>query len=256
MGFQFLHKALHPRALKLEDTVSLSRPDVVQYLCIVIINLLHINRRIFLSRHPDSVLDHSQGTQPQEIHLQQTQLFQSRHGKLCSDRTVRGPGKRHIFIHRFLADDHARRMHGTVSRKPFQTFRHIDEVLHLLVIFIGLPQLRIFLQGLVDRYIQFLGDHFGNAVYKCIRQVHNPSHIPDDAPGGKRSERNDLDDTVFPVLPYDIIDHFLPALKAEIHVDIRHGHTFRIEEPLKQKLITDRIDGGNAQTVRNNASCR
>ena len=147
-------------------------------------------------------------------------------------------------------------MHGTVPRKPFQTLRHIDERLHLLVIFISPPQLRILLQRLVDRDIQFLGDHFRDAVHKRIRKVHHSSHIADDAPGGKRSERNDLYDPVLAILAHNVIDHFLPALETEIHVDIRHGYTLRVQEPLEQELVADRINGSDAQAVGDDAPRR
>ena len=69
VGLQFLHEALHPRALELEDTVRLPCADIVQHLCVIVIDLLHINGGLFLPRHLHRVLDHSQRPEPQEIHL-------------------------------------------------------------------------------------------------------------------------------------------------------------------------------------------
>ena len=69
VGFQLLHEALHPRAFELEDAVRLPCADIVQHLCVIVINLLHINGGLFRPRHLHRVLDHSQRPEPQEIHL-------------------------------------------------------------------------------------------------------------------------------------------------------------------------------------------
>ena len=56
-----------------------------------------------------------EGVPSQEIHFQQPQLLQSRHGKLGHDGTVASPGQRHKFIRCLRADDHTCRVHS-ISR--------------------------------------------------------------------------------------------------------------------------------------------
>ena len=79
------------------------------------------------------ILDNSQSPKAQEIHFQKSQFFQRCHGKLCNQGTVGGSGKRHILIHRLLADNHACRMHRGVSGQSFQTPAHIDKLPHRII---------------------------------------------------------------------------------------------------------------------------
>ena len=147
-------------------------------------------------------------------------------------------------------------MHGTVPRKPLQTLRHVDQVLYLLVIFIGPAQLRILLKRFIDRDVQLLGDHLRDTVHKRIGKIHHTPHVADHAPRRQSSESDDLHYPVLAVLAHHIIDDLLPSLIAEVHVDIGHGHTLRVQEPLKQELIADRVNGGDLQAVGDDASRR
>ena len=254
---QLLHKALHARALQLEYAVRLPGADIIHHFLVIIIDLLHVQIRLPAPCKIHRVPDHRQRPKPQEIHLQKPKFFQRRHRKLGRDRAVGRPRQRDIFIHGFLADDHARRVHGAVAWQAFQPLAHVDQRFHLLIGLVDTAQFRILFQRLVDRYIQFLGDHLGDGIHKCIGQVHHAPHIAQHAPGRKRTESHDLNHPVLPVLAHHVIDHFLPPLVAEIHVDIRHGHTLRVQEALKEQLIPDRINGRDLQAVGHDApGCR
>ncbi len=50
------------------------------------------------------------------------------------------------------------------------------------------------------------------------------------------------------------MNHFLAPVHAEIDVDIRHGDALGIQETLKQEIIFQRVDIGNAQTVGHQAA--
>ena len=145
-------------------------------------------------------------------------------------------------------------MHGAVARQSFQSFAHVDQQFYLRIIFICFTQFRIHLQCFINRDIEFLRDHLGNRIHKCIGKIHHASHITDHTSGSQSTKRHDLDYPVFTILTHNIVDHLLPSLEAEIHVDIGHGHTLRVEKTLKQKLIPDRVDICDLQTIRNNTS--
>ena len=147
-------------------------------------------------------------------------------------------------------------MHGTVARKAFQSFSHVDQSFYLLIRFVCPPEFRIFFQCLINSNVKFLRDHLCDGIHKSIRKIHHTAHIPDHASCSQCSECHDLDYTVFPVFANHIVNHFLPAFKTEVHINIRHRYTFRIKETLKQELITDRINGCNLQTIRNNTAGR
>ena len=145
-------------------------------------------------------------------------------------------------------------MHRAVPGQSFQTFGHVDDIFHLLIRLIGFFQLRVHLQRLRDGNVRLLRNHLRDGVHKRVGQVHDPAHIPDHAPGRQRSEGHDLHHPVLAVFADHIINDLLPSFKAEVHVDIGHGHTLRIEEPLEQKLIPQGIDISDPQAVRHDAA--
>ena len=147
-------------------------------------------------------------------------------------------------------------MHGRMSRKTFQTLAHVNQFSYLFIRIVQLFQLRIHRKRPVQRHIQLGWNHLGNAVHKGVRKIHDTSHIPDDSPRRQGTEGNNLHHPVCSVFSRYIIDDLLPSLEAEVHVDIRHGDTLRIQEPLKEQVIPDRINVGNSKTVGHDTSRR
>ena len=147
-------------------------------------------------------------------------------------------------------------MHRAVARKPLKAFPHIYQYLYLLIRLIRPPQFRIFFQCLINCNIEFLRNHLCNRIYKSIREIHHTAYIPDHTSCRQGSECYNLYHAVFSVFSYYIVNHFLPPFEAEIHINIRHRHTFRIKETLKKKLISDGIDCCDLQTIGNNTAGR
>ena len=238
LRFQLFHKAFHSRALKLEHAVGAAGSQRVQNFFVVKIYFTDIQTDPSVLLHQmHRVLDHRQRSQAQEIHLQKPQLLQGGHGKLCGDGSVLGAGQGNIFVHGFLADHHAGGVHGRMAGKPFQTPCRIDQPADILLLFIGLLKLRIHLQRPVDGDIQFLWDHLGDHVYLGVGHIQHTAHVTDHSSGRQGTKSNDLCDTVLAVFAHHIVDNLLSPFKTEIHVDIRHGNTFRVQETLKQKII-------------------
>ena len=148
-------------------------------------------------------------------------------------------------------------MHRTMSRKSFQSFRHLDKIFYFLIIFTHLAQFRIYLQRFFNRHLRLLRYHLRNRIDKSIRHIHHTPHISNHTSCRQRSECHDLNNSVFSVFSHNIVDHFLSAFITKVNVDIGHGNTFGIQKTLEQKLISDRIDRRNSQAVGNNTSrCR
>ena len=57
-----------------------------------------------------------------------------------------------------------------------------------------------------------------------------------------------------PIFVVHIIDHFLPAFVAEVHVKVRHAHTFRIQKPFEQEVVADGINVGDTHTIGSQTS--
>ena len=139
--------------------------------------------------------------------------------------------------------------------KSLQALSHIDQRVDLLVCLIHGAKLLAHGQRFVNGNVQLHRHHLCDGITEIVGQIHYPSHIPDHAPGCQRTKSYDLHHPVFSVFSHHIINDFLAPFKAEIHVNIRHGHSFRIQETLKQQIIFDGIQLRNAQGVSHQTSC-
>ena len=256
-GLQLLHEALHPSAFQLEHALGLAAADHLHDLRVIEVDLQHVDVLPAGFRGClRSVLDHCQGPEAQEVHLEESQFLQCIHGELGGDGAVGAAGQRHILIDALLRDDDARRVHGGMAGQTLQTLREVDQLPDFRIRLVGCPQFLAYGKRSVQRHTKLIGDHLRDRVTAGIGKVQDPSHIPNHPLRLQRSEGNDLYDPVLSVLPDHIVDDLLPTLKGEVHVDIRHGHALRVQEALKDQLIPHGVDVGNAQTVGHDGSRR
>ena len=146
-------------------------------------------------------------------------------------------------------------MHGCVPRQTLKSLRHVDEIADALFLLVFFPEFRIHFQSFVERDVEFPRNHLRDRIGLGVREIQNTGNVTDDAARGHRAERDDLDDTVTTVLSDDIINDFLASLEAEVHVDIRHGHTFRVEKTLEDQTVFERIKICNAERVGDDRTC-
>ena len=254
LGAQLFHEAPHPAAFQLEHAVRLPGAYGCQDLGVIVVDAVDVDALpLGLLHEPHCVRYHRQRPQAQEIHFQQAQLLQGGHGELCGDGAVAPPGQGHEVVRRLRADDHPRRVHGGMPGQALQASAHVDQVAHLLVLLIGLAQLRVLFQGFVDGDVQLGRYHLRDGVHEGIGQVHDPAHVPDDALGRQRTESDNLHHLVGAVLPVHIVNDLLPAVVAEVDVDIGHGHPLRVQEPLEEQVVPDGLDVGDLQAVGHDA---
>ena len=64
-----------------------------------------------------------------------------------------------------------------------------------------------------------------------------------------RPERDDLSDTVAPVLVGDVVDDLVAAVNGEVDVDVGHRLAARVEEALEQQVVLDRVDVRDLEAV-------
>ena len=145
-------------------------------------------------------------------------------------------------------------MHGGVSWQSFQLFAHIDQIMHLLVFLIELSELRIQFQRTTQGNVQLIWHHLGNTVSKIVGHIQYTRHIPDHTFGCQSTKSDDLYHLILTVFTFYILDNLLSPLITEVNINIGHGYTLRIQETLKQQIITDRVNVRNVQTVRYDTS--
>ena len=97
--------------------------------------------------------------------------------------------------------------------------------------------------------MQGIGHQLGDDVHIGVGHIQYPAHVPDHAPGGHGAEGDDLSHMVIAVLAADVVHHLAPAGIAEVHIDIRHTHPLRVQEPLKVQAVLHGVDIGDAEAV-------
>ena len=127
---------------------------------------------------------------------------------------------------------------------------------NLFIAPVQLPQLVVHLQCLVDRDIQLIRNHLRDRIDLCIRHIQHTADISDDTARRQCTECDDLYNAVLAVFSRYIVDDLRAAFEAEIHVDIRHGNSFRVQETLEQELVPHRVQLCDAKGVGNNTSGR
>ena len=148
-------------------------------------------------------------------------------------------------------------MHGGMARQSFKSFAHIYQILHLFILFVHRPKFRIHLKRArdADWRVVFARYHLGNPVHIIIRKIQCTPDIAYHPFCRHRTKGHDLHHLIMPIFLTDVINDLLPALIAEININIGHGHTLGIQKTLKQQAVADRVNIRDMQAVRYNAPC-
>jgi hypothetical protein len=98
------------------------------------------------------------------------------------------------------------------------------------------------------------GDHLADPVDLVDRHAEDAAYVAHRRAGGEGSEGHDLRDVVLAVLLGDVADDFVAPVVLKVHVDVRHGDSFAIEEPLERQAVLQRVDVGDLK--RSTRCCR
>jgi len=197
-----------------------------------------------------------EGHQPQEIHLEQTEVVDAvhvvlRHGFNRQLITVaRRSVQRKVFSQWFITDDHASSMCAYVSQASFHSPGNIEQRFHLVRGFIHCPQFRGRLERFSDRHVLALHrtrNQLGDPVHVRQGDAHHPSHVAHCAAGCHGAEGNNLSHTISAVFLIAVFHYFRAAIILEIQVNIRHSDAVRVQEAFKQQAVAERLHRGDIQ---------
>src|SRR5690606_26760251 len=77
----------------------------------------------------------------------------------------------------------------------------------------------------------------------------HPAHVPHHRLGRHGAEGDDLAHRVAAVFFCHVINYAVTAVHAEVHVEVGHGHPFRVEETFEQQVVFQRVEIGDFQCV-------
>ena len=163
-----------------------------------------------------------------------------------------------------LAGDHDRgRVDAVLAAQPFEPPRHVDHAPRVGIVVVQRPQLGRHLVavgvlvGLLEARVQRrVAAHderrheLGDLVADDVRVAEHARGVAHRGPRLDRRERDDLRDVVVAVLLRGVADHLAAVARVEVHVDVGHLLAARVQEPLEQQVVLDRVDVDDAQAVR------
>ena len=83
----------------------------------------------------------------------------------------------------------------------------------------------------------------------ALRKAQRPSHVPHRRLSSIGDDIGYLRGIRTPVLRVHVLDRLFPAIRLDVHVDVRRAVTFRRKKPLEQQFVANRIDIGDADRV-------
>ena len=248
LGLQAHKHLLHAGGFQLEHALGIALAQHFIGVRVVIIQITDGKLRVLLLHRNLCVPDDGQGAQTQKVHLQKTQLFDLGHVELGHRQAIVG-GKRQIIIGRLRRDDHARRVGGGVPGHSLHLQGGVDQLGHLRVGIVELFQLTGNFQRPLEGHFQFHGHKLCHHIHLLVRDTHHAAHIPDGVAGSHSTKGDDLRHMVRTVFTVDVVDDLLPALVAEVHIEIRHTDALGVQKTLEDQVIADGVDIRDAHAV-------
>ncbi|CAB4835646.1 unannotated protein [freshwater metagenome] len=217
----------------------------------------------------ERVGDDIEVAQPEEVHLEQTELFDTVHLVLRDDGCVldvaAGLGfalDRQVLGERILGDHHRGSVYAVLAAQSFETARDVDDLVGIGVVRVHVANLRGHLEAVLELRIELetcrewcVSTHdqrrhgLRDLVADDVRIAEHARRVAHRGPRFDLAEGHDLGDVVAAVALGGVTDHLVAITRVEVHVDIRHRHATRVEEPLEQQVVLDRIQVGDAQAV-------
>ena len=259
---------LHTRRLELEGSDGLTA-------LIELIGQLVIDRDgIEVNDIARSLLDNlacllhlGEGLQAQEVHLNQTgglddmavvlryRRLQSREIRVISSRY------RHPVADRVAADDESAGMDTRASDGSLEHLGILDGIaLARIVGELCLAQLWGIFDGIGQVHLGTVRQTVWDSLAECIRLIQRQllysRHVLDGVLRRHGTVGNDMGTVLMTVLIHYPSQHLASAVIIKVGINIRKVHTVWVQETLKQEVVLQWVNLGNAQAVSHHRTCR
>ena len=158
----------------------------------------------------------------------------------------RGPHHDGVFRQLPARDDEAADMGGEVAGEILDLLRNLHRV----------PDARVcirieaaFRRKVGEALPARAPDGFRDARGDVLRQAHRLADLPDRAAFAEADQRRGQRGAVAAIAGIDVLDHLLPPLMLEIHVDIGRLVARGADEAFEQQIVLVGRDGGDAERV-------
>ncbi len=261
----------HRPALELEHADRVALAEHLERLLVVERHLVDVGANPGGRRHQvERDLEHVEVAEAEEVHLEEAEVLDAVHLVLGDDRRVgevaTGFGlalHRDVLGERVAGDDHRRGVDAVLTAQALEAACDVDDPLRVRVGLVELAELgRHLVAALVLGRLDEAGGEWrvathderrhelGDLVADEVRVAEDSRRVAHRGPRLDRRERDDLSDVVVAVRLRGVADELAAVARVEVHVDVGHLLAARVEEPLEQQVVLDRVDVDDAQAVR------
>ena len=262
-GLHLGQHAAHALALHLEDPADFSAGEqgegVTGSIPFVGNVFQRVDNVVPLLDQPCSLAHDRQGAEAEEVDLEQPDRLQDREFVLRNGAGHRGFAAAHdrgVVGQLAVRHDHGSRMDAGVAGDPFQLHGCVEQFFDPLFLGVKIDQLLAVKfvplgQAVLDRHrlARDPWDQFGQIVH--LGQIHplGAANIPHGRLGFHPVEGRNLGDLGFAIFLDRITDHLLTLVVGVIQVEVRHGDAAGVEKALKDQVVLERVDAGDACAV-------
>ncbi|CAB5067676.1 unannotated protein [freshwater metagenome] len=160
-------------------------------------------------------------------------------------------------------------MNPVLATEPLEPACHVDDTLDVRVHLVHGAQFDGRLVPVLELGVQFQtcvqrgvtahderGHRLGDLVADAVRVAEHASRVSRRGTCLDGGKGDDLSHVVAAVTLRCVADHLVPVPGVEVHVDIGHGHTAGIEEPLEDQVVLDGVEVRDPEAVRNRTARR
>src|SRR5258708_1583735 len=188
----------------------------------------------------DRFLNDGQVLESQKIDLQQAQVFDRMHFKLCDDRIffLWGELYGHTLGERLLCDHGTAGVNGRMACYALKMPRGINKFFRLGICVVEnfkfLHALQAFVEPSLFHTLRWIeGDKLRDLITESIGISHCASCIADRGTCRHGSERDDPRHTILTIFLARVRTHLITTSIGKININVRHLNTFRVREPFE-----------------------
>ena len=275
-GGERAHEGAHGAALELEHAHRVALAQHGEGIGVVERDPVDV--RPAAGRRLDQIegpLDHREIAEPEEVHLEQTEVLDPVHLVLGDDGGLVGIAAVGLALdgqvlgQGLVGDDHGGGVDAVLPPQAFEALGHVDDPLGLGVGLVHGPQLagggesvlvtvgsgQAGRQRRVATHEQ-RGHRLGDLVAHDVRVAEHPCRVAYRGPGLDGREGHDLGHVVGAVAVGGVLDHLAPVALVEVHVDVGHLDPARVEEPFEQEVVADGVEVDDLEAVGHTAAGR
>ncbi|MEY3458234.1 MAG: hypothetical protein RL215_1391 [Planctomycetota bacterium] len=257
VGLHFGEEVAHASGFKLEDSFGFAALEELEGALIgeIGFDVFEVEIGVAAFNVLNSFIEDGEVSEPEEVHLEEADFFDGRSIPLRDDVFLAGDGLEWEYgIERNIGDHDAGGVGPGAAGESFDGHGEVEEFAGDGIAFPCGFEFCAFADGVLESDIESFGDHFREFVDSRERHIESASDIADGIFGFECAIGSDLGDVSFAVFFLGVVDDHLPAVAAEVDIDIGGFVSTGVEEAFEEEVVFEGADISESQQVGHNCA--